>query len=139
MVRLLGGRKPVAIMTDSDAGGIGIYIILRFGSHKSVVYRNESLACPGAIHIGLIPEDRTKYTLTGQPEELTWRDRSTLLRMLTRPFIQAHSIAAHIQSMLSFGIKMPLQSLTAFPLNVDNLVKMGRKRQKKGCEKEEKL
>ena len=125
IVRLLRERVPVAILTDCDTGGMGIDNVSRFGSHQSVVYRNKLLACPRAIHIGLIPEDRTKYTLTGQPEELTWQDRSTLLRMFTRPFIQAHSIAAHIQSVLSFGT---LQSLTAFPLNVDNLVKMGRKR-----------
>ena len=99
MVRPLGGRKPVAIMTDSDAGGIGIYNILRFGSHKSVVYRYGSLACPGAIHIGLIPEDRTSYTLTGRPGQLTQLDRTKLVNMLKRPYIQAHPIRETIQSM----------------------------------------
>ena len=89
-LRRLGETLPVGWVGDNDVKGHKIFIMLRCGGTKTLVYGHERKATPGIHLLGLVTDDREKYTMTGQETPLTQTDKRLLELILQRPNIQAN-------------------------------------------------
>lgn len=65
LVRRLNGEwhLPVAILTDLDPAGWGIFGTYKYGS-IGLSYESEKLACPNAKYLGMLPSDIEKYDIS---------------------------------------------------------------------------
>lgn len=106
-------KLPLYVMTDCDPWGYYIYSVIKQGS-INLAYESQRMAVPSAKFIGLSSFDRERYKL---PENVTIRlndqDKSRAKQIIDYPWFQKSEWQKEIKHMITSGVKMELEALSA--------------------------
>lgn len=114
LYRLVNELKlPLYVMTDCDPWGYYIYSVIKQGS-INLAYESQRMAVPSAKFIGLRSTDKDKY---GLPNNVTIRldeqDKARAKQILDYPWFQKKEWQQEIKHMLTVGVKLELEALSA--------------------------
>jgi len=104
-------KLPVYVFADSDAYGLYIYSVIKFGS-MNLAHISERIAVPGAKFIGLTPSDIFEYDLKKCTIKLKDVDVKRAKDLLNYDWFKKPHWQREINLMLEKGVKAEIEALS---------------------------